>query len=150
MNDLYRLFVYGTLRPGGTLHAAIEQGVKGTMEGATATGDIYYVTNRGGYPVANFDGDGTIHGTMLLVDEYALDAARRIELGAGYTERIVKVTVGDETWDAITYHHHCNYHGDPVPHGDWLWWVEVNRDQFEHPHDFLFDDDEEGLEDAEC
>lgn len=81
-----KVFVYGTLRPCDARwaeHGEVAPPVQGTTKGA-----LY---DYGGYPYADFDGDGVITGDILTLDETALAMVRRVELNAGYVEREVVV-----------------------------------------------------------
>lgn len=95
-----KVFVYGTLRPcSGRWGEAAEVAppVQGTTKGA-----LY---DAGGFPYADFDGDGTIVGDVLtLDDDHSMFAEiRRIELGAGYVEREVIVETATEHLVCLTY-----------------------------------------------
>jgi hypothetical protein len=57
------LFVYGTLRPCDARWA--EDGEVAPPQQGTTPGALY---NYGGFPYADFDGDGTITGDILTMD----------------------------------------------------------------------------------
>lgn len=97
------------------------------FEGCTARGQMYHV--HGGsspdypiYPVVDFDEDGTVVGSLLLVDRAEMRAAHQMEVGAGYEPRWVEVMVPGwhESTLALAYHWPHSHRGPEVPSGDWL------------------------------
>lgn len=94
------MFVYGTLRPCDARWA--EDGeVAPPVQGITK-GALY---DYGGFPYADFDGDGIITGDVLTMndDHPAFERVRRVELGAGYVEREVIVETATEHLVCLTY-----------------------------------------------
>lgn len=95
-----KVFVYGTLRPCDhrwAEPAEVEPPVQGTTKGA-----LY---DYGGFPYADFDGDGTITGDILTMDDEhpMFERVRRVELGAGYVEREVIVETSTGHVVCLTY-----------------------------------------------
>lgn len=75
------VFVYGTLKQGGTLHTGAEEEV---LED-TITGTLY---NLGPYPAIKLEGEGEIKGELHLIDEAYLPAYDRIEgVSSGFYRR---------------------------------------------------------------
>lgn len=95
MTDPGRLFVYGTLVPGGRYWSVVDRFVEGNVS-ATTTGTLY--DTGAGYPGAIFhEPGGLIHGAVLefaadVVGE-ALMALDRFE-GAEYRRVVVTTTAG--------------------------------------------------------
>jgi gamma-glutamylcyclotransferase (GGCT)/AIG2-like uncharacterized protein YtfP len=129
--EVGHLFVYGTLRPGCSLHRVIERAVVGQPLDVFTWGGLYHTRNgsidRPIYPVADFDRPGIVHGTLLYVDPEAPQLASTVsmELGAGYRGRTVPVwpegadhrSVRSESALAFQF----NWQPGPrIPSGDWI------------------------------
>jgi gamma-glutamylcyclotransferase (GGCT)/AIG2-like uncharacterized protein YtfP len=125
-----KVFVYGTLRPCDARWAEsgeMEPPVQGTTKGA-----LY---DYGGYPYADFDGDGIITGDILTLNEDALAMVRRVELGAGYVEREVIVETPTGHTVCTTYDAGPRVKKDTlprlrrVPDDDWYNIVRMPREE---------------------
>jgi len=69
-----RLFVYGTLVPGGRAWPHLARWVTGATERDAVPGELYD-TGRG-YPCARFGaGHGLVHGVVVTLDAAAVDGA---------------------------------------------------------------------------
>lgn len=117
------VFVYGTLRS-DYRHAPFGPAAMDSVRGCTAQGTMFLVRG-GGYPIVDFDGEGTIVGELVLVDteHERFDSIDGMELGAGYDRRHVQVTRPDgEVVEALAYHMGRNrdWLGQPVPAGDFV------------------------------
>jgi gamma-glutamylcyclotransferase (GGCT)/AIG2-like uncharacterized protein YtfP len=89
------VFMYGSLQPGYWNYDRFLTGELTLAVPATARGHLYYVP--AGYPVAKFDGYGSIFGTRLRIN-LASEAWLHIwamERGAGYD--LVEVALVDGT-----------------------------------------------------
>lgn len=123
------LFVYGTLRPGGGNYPMIKAVIAmKPFEDVTANGRMYHVGGSDPdfpiYPVVDFDEEGTVVGTLLLVERESFQAqqVRRMEEGAGYEEVTVQVRIPNHhrTTLAVSYHYpHERGVGAVIEHGDW-------------------------------
>jgi gamma-glutamylcyclotransferase (GGCT)/AIG2-like uncharacterized protein YtfP len=88
-------FVYGTLRPGFGNHRIIAPAVVEAFEDVHTKGDLY----ASQIPFADFDGDGDITGTLLVLNNStprgraAVDAM--IQLEGGYDAKFIPVTTAD-------------------------------------------------------
>lgn len=116
------LFVYGTLRPGGSRWPILEP-LASRHRPATASGRLY---DTGlGFPAARFGEPGTVVGDLiaLLSAEEALAVLDEVEgLERGLFERVrVEVRSAGETREAWSYVYRPSVRGlEPIPDGDWL------------------------------
>lgn len=119
----YPLFVYGTLQPGcGNYERFLEGGVLRFSRGVTVEGRVYFAFPNGGYPVAKLDEEGTIKGTLVVMDAgyEGLHAAIEMEEGAGYVCKQVTATMPDgSTKNVFAFHYAFDPRGDLIEHGDW-------------------------------
>lgn len=112
------LFVYGTLRPAEHNYRMLAPAVLDVVDDVPVSGSLYHVdgTPPGHriYPVANFDEEGVVTGTLLVVEanHRGVSTVRRMEIGAGYEERRV---VGD----AIAFHYPYADVGARIASGNW-------------------------------
>lgn len=97
-----RLFVYGTLQPGGRWWHVVEPYVISGVE-ASAAGALY--VRADGYPAAVFDDDdaGTVHGAVLDLLASQLEAAFA-ELDDFEGEEYVRIVVTTSVGHAWAYH----------------------------------------------
>lgn len=115
-------FVYGTLRVGEYNYQWASGDVVDEILDVTTKGDIYFVSEDGGYPVAKLDGDGNIIGDVLVYPEHSLDWKRiyDMESGAGYVLRDIQVALGNgKMLDAVAWDFLYQPRGPKIPHGDW-------------------------------
>lgn len=128
---LVNLFVYGTLRPGGTLYDHwISEAVEEIYEIATTRGSLYHVHSGPGflYPVAKLDEKGLVRGTVLRcrAGSPALAETIRMETNAGYEVWLVEVNVlGLGMFPCKSFHYPHSPKGKKIVSGDWL--AEVKR-----------------------
>jgi gamma-glutamylcyclotransferase (GGCT)/AIG2-like uncharacterized protein YtfP len=92
MTQTIRVFVFGTLRVRSSRWAEQAE-VADPIENCTTTGTMYNYGNA--YPYVDFDGDGKIVGDVLTFDAEhpAYLRMRSVEIGAGYVERGVDVSM---------------------------------------------------------
>lgn len=121
---MINLFVYGTLQPGDYNFPWIEDAMLGDPKKGTIDGTIYHVSDRPwGFPVAKLDEVGTIHGTVLPVDEntQAYRDTKRMEEGAGYVVQTVPCRLADGSEIEVQAFHYLRApRGAQIPSGDWL------------------------------
>lgn len=116
------LFVYGTLRECD--YGWAREGYESAPVEGTTKGTLY---SFGGFPYADFDGDGTITGDILTIDDASQTwhHIRRVELNAGYVERevIVETSVGSVVCVAYDADARTKARTLPnlpvIPTGDW-------------------------------
>ena len=86
------LFVYGTLKRGGGLHAYLEHDAQFLSEG-TIPGRLF---DLGWYPGYRRSEAGVVHGELFEIPEYRLSEFDRVEGAPGLYRRIQQqVTVAD-------------------------------------------------------
>jgi len=132
MSDIIPVFVYGTLQPGEPLYSLIEPAVLyPPCEGAQTHGQLFHVSNslRPAFPVADFEREGFIVGTLLLVRANARqwESTWRMEEDAGYERRMVRLTLPhfDKSVEAVSFHWPHEDRGPLIPHGDWTLEMEL-------------------------
>jgi gamma-glutamylcyclotransferase (GGCT)/AIG2-like uncharacterized protein YtfP len=132
-------FVYGTLRVGQGNHRWAKDGTDERLNliGATARGDLYFVSGRGAFPVANLDGSGIIHGDVIFFDpdseEYR--SVCSMERGAGYEARLIDVTLpNDSVIVAEAWHYRHPPRGEQIMDGDWAASQDMARPNGERSH----------------
>lgn len=88
-----QVFVFGTLRVNSSRWAEDAE-VAEPVENCTVKGLMY---NYGPYPYVDFDGDDTVVGDLLTfdADHPSYLGMCRVEIGAGYHERELRVTTPD-------------------------------------------------------
>jgi gamma-glutamylcyclotransferase (GGCT)/AIG2-like uncharacterized protein YtfP len=109
-------FVYGTLRPGEGNYW-IEPAVEQVIDDCTTRGVMY----ASSIPYVDFDGDGTVIGTLLVMDlehRYTHEMVG-MERGAGYQARQVEVTTPDGELVTAWAWHHGGYGQPRHESGDW-------------------------------
>jgi gamma-glutamylcyclotransferase (GGCT)/AIG2-like uncharacterized protein YtfP len=115
-----RLFVYGTLAPGGEAWPRLERWSAGEPQTDAVPGRLYD-TGRG-YPAATFSADasGLVHGVVVDIDPMrACEAIARLDRyeGPEYERIEVRTAAGA---DVFTYAWIAPLEGcDPVPDGRW-------------------------------
>jgi gamma-glutamylcyclotransferase (GGCT)/AIG2-like uncharacterized protein YtfP len=115
-----RLFVYGTLVPGGEAWPRLERWSTGVAQADAVPGHLYD-TGRG-YPAATFDSDagGLVHGVVVALDPGRADEAiARLDRyeGPEYERIEVRTAAGA---DVFTYAWIAPLAGcHPVPDGRW-------------------------------
>lgn len=132
----YRCFVYGTLRPGDYNHERVG-GQIGDAVPAIVEGDLFHLegcsSEHPAYPVAKFDGSGTIHGEIVVLDEEVWRRICRMEIGAGYLPQLVRaqpivrdedegfhIDLGDPEW-VFGWHYIGDRVGPQIKSGDWFY-----------------------------
>lgn len=92
------MFFYGTLRKGGGNDARFSSGVTKVKKNAQAPGVLYF-PGFVGYPGARFDEEGTMIGDLFWYEPDSRDLLGifRMEIGAGYTAEVIKVTYERKT-----------------------------------------------------
>ena len=120
------LFVYGTLRPSNSFndHWGIASEATETIFDCTAEGAMWNLSGKSPvYPVVNFDVPGEIVGDLLVgIPEFsdALAATHRMEIGAGYEPRLVRVkTPSGVLIPAVAYHYTRLCLGERIADGNW-------------------------------
>lgn len=122
------LFVYGTLRPGGRLSSLFRPGavVGDPIDGVETDGALHHVAGGSRrspiYPVADFEQEGTVVGTLLLVRPHLIHEIRQMELNVGYEERMILVRTANGVghYRALAYHHPDTHaYGPRITSGDW-------------------------------
>lgn len=131
--DVDAIFVYGTLRPGRERWPLIEDMVVDTQTAMMRGFEMYHLPD--GYP-AVVEGDGRITGELIWPVEGArealLDKADRIENYIPGDDRSLyrRIVAGQGHARAFIYVYHpgrlddLHNRGTPVPHGDWVRFVE--------------------------
>ncbi len=118
-----KLFAYGTLRPGGHLHALIGEAVLGVIP-ARATGQMYLNSYTRSYPLAVFGESGEIFGDLLLVKDHdhRVESVVRMERRTGYSEIQIPITLQDGTVTEATAFHWPHKHelGERIESGNWF------------------------------
>jgi gamma-glutamylcyclotransferase (GGCT)/AIG2-like uncharacterized protein YtfP len=114
-----RVFVYGLLKPGFSLHHVVEPVVR-RSETATARGRLY----DAGVPAARFDEDGEIAGYVFWLDPGRLrDALEMLDdledEGDRYRRIVVEATTAEGTVDAFAYEYLDPLEGRPDVGGAW-------------------------------
>lgn len=125
-----KVFVYGTLRPGGSLYEHwIKPAVIGEPQQGTISGRLFHVAAGEPpiYPVAKLRPDlhdsDKIVGTILECDETnpAYQATVRMEKGAGYTVLEVPCWLEDGTQIEVeAFHYIWEPGGSQIESGDWF------------------------------
>lgn len=118
-----KVFVYGTLRPGGSLFGGVQYAVQ-DIEDDMVDGFDLGVAQSGWFPVIQ-EGEGVVVGTTLSVDEDSLSTFDRIE-GAPflYTREKVTTVAGHECYVYVGNHAQID---EPIEHGDWFKYLEMSR-----------------------
>ena len=101
-----RLFVYGTLQPGGAWWHVVEPWVVGAVE-ASCQGRLWDTGN--GYPAATFEEEHVVHGAVLeLLGGRVQDALAELdEFENEYDRTTVETSVGTAwtyRWRGTTMH----------------------------------------------
>lgn len=126
-SDAYRaLFVYGTLRRGGTLVSLLHR--DSARVGATIAGAMFEAPGVGGaYPAVSIDDAGTVRGEVVFIDRdhgLAMLLAKDVdamERGAGYVLRQTLARLDDgRTIPVDVYDWPWRERGTSIDHGDWL------------------------------
>ncbi len=117
---LIPMFVYGTLRPGryNAWYSA-----ERIDRNCTTNGQIFFVSELGGFPVAKLDAEGTIIGDVIWLEEGGEDhvSIDRMERGAGYEMRSIQVcTPEGRTFEAYAWHYKYEPMGPLIEDGDWV------------------------------
>ena len=129
------LFAYGTLQPGQGNYW-IEPAVRWSISGCVTTGQIRPVA-AGSFPIADFDRDGIVRGTLLCMDTTVVEGFRRrrhremtywdaaydMERNAGYAPTYVGVTLpgGLGVVKTLAWHYPTPEHAHPIiESGDWI------------------------------
>lgn len=92
----------------------------------TITLDGFDMYTRGGYPVI-IEGSGSIVCDLLEVTDGQFNRANLMEVGAGYTPRIIGVS-GKEEIEAYLWVYDPLAKMIPIKDGDWVEYINVNRD----------------------
>jgi gamma-glutamylcyclotransferase (GGCT)/AIG2-like uncharacterized protein YtfP len=120
--DVIPLFVYGTLRPGGTLYDHYFDTDVVDSERACAAG--YSLRTTGWFPVMAPEAEEISFGDVLWVRKgMGLMAAIRMELNAGYSLELVDVELAGmtEPMPALSFIWHGNVADMPrVTFNDWM------------------------------
>lgn len=98
-----RIFVYGLLKPGFTLHHVAEPFVVSSEPG-TVRGRLY----DAGVPAARFDQDGEIDGFVFTLGDERSEEALRVldeleDEGEEYRRIVIDVAIGDGVVQAHAY-----------------------------------------------
>lgn len=120
---LVPVFVYGTLRVDQYNYDWCKRAVRHSVIDCKAKGNLYWVHDKSGYPVAKFDEDGEIIGDVLYFDPTSktYDDVVSMELGAGYEVREIEVrTPEGETLECIAFHYVDRPRGEWIKSGDWV------------------------------
>lgn len=118
------LFVYGTLRPGGTLHDGWLGG-RPSAQGTTS-GALFSLPGwpaPGPYPLADFtESVGQVVGDVFSFDDgdSVLAALHRMETSVGYRLASVVVEHSDGTRTAAVAYQWDHKVGERIDGGDWL------------------------------
>lgn len=120
-----RVFVYGTFRAGETARAVIAAHVTSSQPG-TLTGTIYALPE--GYPGLVQEGDGTVVGELLELDDL-MGAFALLDAYEGddfiRTMREATTADGTRTWAWCYELKDPSYGrraGERIPSGDWVAW----------------------------
>ena len=76
-----KLFVYGSLKPGGWSHHLLEDGVEENPQEVYIRGSIY---EAGNFPALKLDDQGNVYGLMYELIMPATDLMRRLDQLEGY------------------------------------------------------------------
>jgi gamma-glutamylcyclotransferase (GGCT)/AIG2-like uncharacterized protein YtfP len=115
-------FVYGTLRIGEYNYRWASDDVVEEIPNVVTSGGLYFVSERGGYPVAKLDEAGIIKGDLLVYPDDSLDWQRihDMESGAGYELREIPVLDNDGgIHSAVAWHFLHEPRGAKIEDGDW-------------------------------
>lgn len=134
---MIKVFAYGTVRPGGHNYRRVSKGIVNLIRHCTTEGRIYSLTHFGGYPLARFDEEGTVHGDILIYENQSSPGFRylcNMEIGAGYSLQPIQVSQLDDNQRVVEVHD-CfafQYEGSPNPDyliesGDWNDFAMVDR-----------------------
>lgn len=132
----FPVFTYGTLRPGqGNARIITPDVVPGAAPlTVTLPGYRLYANQSRTYPylmATDLPGGTPVTGTLYLIrDGRAFQRARQMELGAGYDESLVTVTLPDgREMQAIAWTlnpSRAGWCGDLITSGDWCEWEQHN------------------------
>lgn len=118
------VFVYGTLRRGGSNDITRLQPAPRFLGPAQVAGTLYHL---GAYPGMTLGGPGWVHGEVYAIAPQLETVLDEIEdLGASpsdeYTKRDVAVSVGGRTVSCLVYEINPRYVASAprIPHGDWI------------------------------
>lgn len=125
-NDTVDIFVYGTLRKGGSFQRRLGVEILDSVE-ATAKGEL---RTNGSYPMARFDrGDTDIVGEVHTVSQGDLDRFDYLEGHPHmYRRRDIEVTLEDGTTKTVQSYEFQLMDDWPhllvIENGDYLKWLE--------------------------
>ena len=118
------LFVYGTLRLGGSLHHLIAPSILEQVDNVFIYGSLHSST-QGLWPVVRAGGKGKVHGSLfaLEIDLEVMGSLFKEELLFGYDLAWNQIydKEGNEYSKALV----CTWEseeflGEAIPHGNWL------------------------------
>ena len=115
------LFVYGTLRPGGTRWGVLRPFVMGDGVADQAAGDLYDTGLA--YPAAVFGGAGRIVGATFELIGDSLDEALAVldaiegTVGGLYRRVAIRTCSGQSAW---AYEYGSGLKLSPITSGDWF------------------------------
>lgn len=116
------VLAYGTLRVGQGNYRHYFEGSKHIK---TIILDGFDMYTRGGYPVI-VEGSGSIICDLLEVTDGQFNKANRMEVGAGYTPRIIGV-LGREETEAYLWVYDPLSTYTPIKDGNWVKYVESRK-----------------------
>lgn len=130
--ETFYVFTYGTLRP-GQYNARLMAGCArpGFAPEAKLPGHTLYANRSRSYPylVADDTAEGAVTGNLYECRHNdAFQMVRRMELGAGYTESLVTVTLPDgREVEALAWlFNRPEWLGARITSGDWVEWERHN------------------------
>lgn len=133
------LFVYGTLRPGGSLFQMIKPALVVPPVRAQVVGFSLYAARHEGFPyMMHGHEDSVVQGSILMCREGTeLTSVVHMELGAGYklvaTDAHYRAHGQDRELTAIAFvlPSKLGYMtGEYIMDGDWLEWAKARRELY--------------------
>lgn len=126
----FPIFVYGTLRPGGTLYGMAEFHLVRRPELALTSGYALYANKSNTYPyLVKGEPNDIVTGSLLVLPEgEAFERIIQMEMGAGYDVEILDIqteNLGDmRAFGFVLPKQRSQFLGRRIESGDWLEYEE--------------------------
>lgn len=116
---IHRLLLYGTLRHGGSNHAAVLEGEAYRRLGEAYTAPIFKFLNFGPCPALVQGGKTSVKGDLVEVSSETLEKIDKYE--AAYTRQEVRLTNGEKAQAYVLDEARAGSRPSrPIVSGDWL------------------------------